>query len=218
MPSKMNCLMGKAVVAGLAIALSGCTSIGGKQADAEAAQPPAQSSGWRAVATDNDKNRIRNWYTAWKEALASANAGGYAMQVSQESDLLNPDAALPNPYLPPGDYRCRTVKVGAKGSGGLPFVGYPWFVCRVTAEQNIFSLTKTTGSQRTTGLVFEDNDRRQIFLGTLILGDESGPRDYGTDQARDMAGIVERIGDKRWRVVFPYPAYESLVDVMEIAP
>lgn len=208
----------KAMLAGLAIALSGCTSLGGSKADTDPTQPAAQSSGWRAVATDHDKERIRNWYTAWKEALASANAGGYATQVTQEGDLLKPDAALPNPHLPPGDYRCRTVKVGAKGSTGLPFVSYPWFECRVTPEQNIFSLAKLTGSQRTTGLIFQDSDRRQIFLGTLVLGDESGPRNYGVDAARDMAGLVERIGDKRWRVVFPYPAYESIVDVMEVAP
>ena len=30
---------------------------------------------------------------------------------------------------------------------------------------------------------------------------------YGRDQDRDVAGFVERIGDDRWRLVMPYPAF-----------
>ena len=33
-----------------------------------------------------------------------------------------------------------------------------------------------------------------------------------------MAGLVERIGDNRWRLVLPAPAYESLLDVIELVP
>ena len=43
-------------------------------------------------------------------------------------------------------------------------------------------------------------------------------RNYGSDRMRDMAGLVERIGDNRWRLVLPAPAYESLVDVIELVP
>lgn len=216
LPEK-NRLIGPALLAGAALALGACASMGGAVTD-NTTPPVSETSGWRSVATDHDKGRIRNWYTAWKEALAAANQGGYAAQVAEEGDLLKPDAALPNPHLPAGNYRCRTIKLGSKSGGILNFVSYPWFECRVTAEQNIYSFAKLTGSQRTTGLIFQDDNRRQIFLGTMVLGDESGPRDYGVDQARDMAGILERIGANRWRIVFPYPAYESLVDVMEVAP
>jgi hypothetical protein len=57
-----------------------------------------------------------------------------------------------------------------------------------------------------------------VFLGTLVLGDESLPVSYGSDRMRDMAGLVERIGDNRWRLVLPAPAYESLLDVIELVP
>ena len=30
--------------------------------------------------------------------------------------------------------------------------------------------------------------------------------------------VVERIGDNRWRLVLPAPAYESLLDVIELVP
>lgn len=172
---------------------------------------------WQATATDRDRSRIRNWYSSWETALADARAKGFGADVDREGVLLQPMAALPNPHLPAGDYRCRTVKVGAQ-RGALGYVAYDWFRCRVSAEQGIFSLTKLTGSQRPIGLVFPDNLKRQIFLGTLELGDETLPVDYGSDRMRDMAGLVERIGDNRWRLVLPAPAYESLLDVIELVP
>lgn len=176
------------------------------------------TGGWRATATDADKERIRGWYSSWQAALADARAKGNGADIDREGVLLQPMAALPNPHLPAGDYRCRTVKVGAQGRGGLGYVGYGWFRCRVAPEQGLSSLTKLSGSQRPVGLIFPDNLKRQIFLGTLELGDEKMAINYGSDRMRDMAGLVERIGDNRWRLVLPAPAYESLLDVIELVP
>ena len=172
---------------------------------------------WRATATEQDRGRIRNWYKSWEMALADARARGYGADLDREGVVLQPMAALPNPHLPAGDYRCRTIKVGAQ-TGTLGFIAYDWFRCRVSAEQGLASLTKLTGSQRPVGLIFPDNLKRQIFLGTLELGDETVPVNYGSDRMRDMAGLIERIGDNRWRLVLPAPAYESLLDVIELVP
>ncbi|WP_137869906.1 DUF4893 domain-containing protein [Sphingopyxis sp. 2PD] len=180
-------------------------------------EPPAAGS-WRATATDADKERIRGWYSSWEAALADARAKGHGAEIDREGVLLQPMAALPNAHLPAGDYRCRTIKVGAKGRGGLSYIAYGWFRCRVAPEQGLSSLTKLTGSQRPVGLIFPDHLKRQIFLGTLELGDEKMAVNYGSDRMRDMAGLVERIGDNRWRLVLPAPAYESLVDVIELVP
>jgi hypothetical protein len=57
-----------------------------------------------------------------------------------------------------------------------------------------------------------------IFLGTLQLADEQGVLRYGHDEERNMAGLIERIGPRRWRLVLPYPHFESLVDVIELIP
>jgi hypothetical protein len=59
---------------------------------------------------------------------------------------------------------------------------------------------------------------RQVFLGTLMLGDESRAMQYGVDPERDVAGFVERIGPERWRMIMPSPHFESLLDVMELVP
>jgi hypothetical protein len=183
-----------------------------------AADAPPETGTWRATATDQDQERIRNWYKSWQAALADARAKGNGADIDREGVLLRPMAALPNPHLPAGDYRCRTVKVGTKGRSTLGYVGYGWFRCRVAPEQGLSSLTKLSGSQRPVGLIFPDNLKRQVFLGTLELGDEKIAVSYGSDRMRDMAGLVERIGNNRWRLVLPAPAYESLLDVIELVP
>lgn len=207
-----------ALALGLGLGACGTVpSIPRSAADAPPVEADAAGS-WRATATEQDKQRVRNWYSSWTAALADARAKGYGASIDREGILLQPNAALPNPHLPPGDYRCRTIKVGTQGRGTIGYIAYDWFRCRVAAEQGLTSLTKLTGSQRPVGLIFPDNLTRQVFLGTLVLGDESIAVSYGSDRMRDMAGLVERIGDNRWRLVLPAPAYESLLDVIELVP
>ncbi len=202
------------LAAAAGLALAACQAV--PAVPPSAADAPAAGT-WRATATEQDRARIRNWYKSWETALADARARGYGADLDREGVLLQPMAALPNPHLPAGDYRCRTIKVGAQ-TGTLGFIAYDWFRCRVSAEQGLESLTKLTGSQRPVGLIFPDNLKRQIFLGTLELGDETVPVDYGSDRMRDMAGLIERIDDNRWRLVLPAPAYESLLDIIELVP
>jgi hypothetical protein len=68
------------------------------------------------------------------------------------------------------------------------------------------------------GRLYAETDARVIFLGTLELGDENVPLEYGLDAQRDMAGYVERIGIGRWRLVLPWPSFESQLDVIEMVP
>ena len=67
-------------------------------------------------------------------------------------------------------------------------------------------------------LIFPGDALRQVFLGTLVLGDERRAMQYGRDPDRDVAAYVDRIGDSRWRMVIPYPAFESTLDVLELVP
>lgn len=132
--------------------------------------------------------------------------------------MLNPDSAVPGPAIPNGVYRCRVIKLGAKSAGNLDYVAYPGFTCRVRPERDLQRLGKLTGSQRYVGLIFPGDPMRNVFLGTLALGDETRALQYGQDQQRDVAGYVERIGPNRWRLVMPQPQFESQVDVMELSP
>lgn len=193
-------------------------SCGGRDRVAEAPRPPAASPSWRTIATDADRTRIRNWRETWMQALAKARAGGKGAELAAQGVLLQPDAALANPAPPAGDYRCRTLKIGAQGAGGLDYVAYPPFRCRIAVEGDVLSLTKVDGSQRPVGLLFPADSQRMIFLGTMMLGDERMALNYGRDLERDMAGAFERVGPHRWRLVLPRPRWESLLDVMELVP
>ena len=182
---------------------------------AAAAQPGAE---WRRLATEQDRDRIRDLRDNWVEAVTAARAAGHGAEVDREGALLSPDGGLVSPALLPGVYACRTIKVGMAHPGLLGFVAYPSFRCRVRVEGGRLTFGKLTGSQRPHGRFFADRDERMVFLGTLQLGDERRSYRYGVDSDRDMIGALERIGPQRWRLVFPRPRFESLLDVIELTP
>ena len=173
---------------------------------------------WRAIATPDDRGRLRDWRSAFVSALKAARANGHAAEIAREGALLEPDAALGGPPIPNGNYRCRVIKLGAKSPGMLDYVGYPPFTCSIRQERELQGFAKMTGSQRYVGLVFPGDAMRQVFLGTVVLGDERRAMQYGRDEERDVAGFVEGIGPNRWRMLMPKPHFESQIDVLELTP
>ena len=180
------------------------------------AAPPGMS--WRSLATEEDRRRLRDWRKAWVEGLAAARAQEHQAEISAEGSLLDPDAGLTEPSPPPGDYRCRVIKLGSRSRDGLAYVAYPPYTCRVATDAIGLGFTKVDGSQRPIGRFYHDTDLRLVFLGTMQLGDEARAYQYGIDGDRDMIGLVERIGPNRWRLVLPRPHFESLLDVIELTP
>ncbi len=179
---------------------------------------PRWTTAWREAATESDKARLRDWRATFVAALTAARKAGHSAEIAREGALLDPDSALGGGPIPNGLYRCRVIKLGAQGPGNLDYVSYPGFTCRVAAERNLQQLVKLNGSQRYDGLIFPGDAMRQVFLGTLVLGDESRALQYGQDATRDVAGYVERIGPNRWRLIMPKPHFESQLDVMELVP
>jgi hypothetical protein len=201
----------------LAAALLGCSSC--NVLEQPSGLIPRWTTAWKEVATGDDRQRLADWRTNFVSALDAARKSGHAADVAREGVLLEPDAALGPPGLPDGIYRCRVIKLGAKtDSGGLPYVSYPPFTCRVKPDRSLRRFNKLDGSQRYVGLIFPGDPIRQVFLGTLVLGDETRALQYGQDQLRDVAGYVERIGPNRWRILMPKPHFESQFDVMELTP
>ncbi|QIG79306.1 DUF4893 domain-containing protein [Stakelama tenebrarum] len=181
------------------------------------APPGEMGSNWRGVATPADRDRLRRWHDAWDAALPAARAAD-PDAIAQGGALFAPDRALAGAMPPPGTYRCRTYKLGAAGPAAHDFIRFPWSECRVFFEDEVLGLHKLGGTQRPVGLLFRDRDARAIFLGTLVLGDEAAPLRYGTDTTRDMIGYVERVDDARWRLVLPWPRFESKLEVIELVP
>ena len=196
-----------------ALVLSGCSVIA----------PPTRmipdwSRDWHRVATESDRKRLRDWRQTFVAAIDAARKSGHSAELAREGVLLDPDAALGGGPIPNGAYRCRVIKVGAKSQGMLDYVAYPAFTCSIAAQRDLQQLAKLNGSQRQLGLIFPGDLLRQVFLGTLVLGDETRALQYGQDDSRDVVGYVERIGPNRWRLVMPSPHFESQLDVMELVP
>ncbi|MES2987083.1 MAG: DUF4893 domain-containing protein [Pseudomonadota bacterium] len=196
----------------LLLSLSGCNVY----REATSARPDLTQP-WRGIATDADRDRYRDWRKAWTEALPEAQAENGAA-LAADATLFDPDRALSGAAIPAGKYRCRTFKLGASGTAMRAFTTYPTFDCEISENGEIDSLHKLNGVQRPVGLLFPETDARMIFLGTLILGDETSPLRYGLDARRDMVGYVERIGEARWRLVLPRPHFESKLDIIELVP
>lgn len=176
------------------------------------------SANWHSVVTSDDRIHLRDWRHAFTEALAEARTSGHSGEVAREGALLEPDAALADGTIPNGLYRCRTIKLGAKAAGMLSYVSYPPVRCEVQPDGKLQTFAKLSGSQRQIGTIFPSDGLRQVFLGTLVLGDETRAQHYGTDDQRNVAGYIERIGPRRWRLVIPSPSFESKLDVMELVP
>jgi uncharacterized protein DUF4893 len=205
--------MRRAFLFPLTLALAACSVI--EQPNAMVSQ---WTPDWRRIATNDDRERLRDWRSAFVGAVAAARRAGHGGELDREGNLFVPDAALGGGPIPNGAYRCRTFKLGAKVEGLLDYVSYPAFACRIQADKGLQSFAKLTGSQRQVGLIFPGDQLRQVFLGTLVLGDERRAMQYGQDETRDVAGFVERIGPARWRLVMPKPHFESQLDVLELVP
>jgi hypothetical protein len=178
---------------------------------------PQETRDWRVIASSKDRERLRDWRRTFVRAIAAARPRNGA-EIDREGALLQPDAALGPPTIPEGNFRCRVIKVGAKQPGLLDYISYPAFSCRITPENGLQKFRKLSGSQRQVGIIFPGDPLRQVFLGTIALGDELGALRYGIDQDRNVAGYVERIGPNRWRLLMPQPQFESQLDVMELVP
>ena len=187
--------------------------------------PPGEGPGgggvlrdWRAIITPRDRDRLDRLGAAWDRALDQARLSEGSGDLRSVGDLIDPDAALDTPAPPPGRYRCRTVKLGHQGPSGLGFVVYGWFECEIERTAQGLRLVKTTGSQRPSGLLFPEDREGMVFLGSLAGGDEPRATSYGTNDERDFAARLERIGRERWRLVIPWPEYESTLDLIELVP
>jgi hypothetical protein len=207
--------MRQALIAVVATAmLAGC---GGRRVAPEPG-PAAVRADWRSVATAADRDRLRRWRSVWLDAVGRARAGGASREIAAQGALFDPDLLLADPAPPTGEYRCRVFKLGAKRAGLREYVTYPAHACRVLADRGMLRFQKIGGSQRPVGRIFRDPGGRAVFLGTLVLGDETRAIDYGRDSTRDMAGFVDRVGERRWRIMLPQPAFESTFDVIELVP
>lgn len=173
---------------------------------------------WTKHATQSDIVRIEQWRKSLEDGVKEARRTGHGHEISQRAPLFAVSVGKRDLALSDGKYHCSITKLGGRDGGGLPYIAYPKFRCMVTRVGKRLQFTKLTGSQMTSGWIHQSDRATGIYLGTSYYGYEDRAPKYGSDEKRDDAAIVERIGERRWRMIFPDPYYESVVDVMELTP
>lgn len=174
---------------------------------------------WRGIITSVDRDRYQRRDAAWSLALEQARRQPGSGDLDSLGDLIRPRAAQGSVAPPPGAYRCRTVKLGSQGGDeGLGYVVYGWFACRIEDTPRGLKFSKLSGSQRPSGLLFPEDDRHMLMLGSMALAAEPPANSYGRRPDRDLVAILERIDERRWRLVLPWPQNESNLDLIELVP
>ena len=197
----------RALLISLVLALSGC------------AHKQAAPQDWRTIISRQDVDRMREWRASWVTALAKAREEGNGAAIAAEGPLLDPDGGLDNPMPPVGDYRCRVIAFGSGTGARGGFTVEPTGQCRLnTVGGGILGFSRLEGPQRPIGRIYPGPGARLTFLGALAVGDESRPFDYGVDEQRSLAGLVERVAPGRWRLVLPRPPFGGAFQVIELVP
>ena len=173
---------------------------------------PAHATGQLdSLMTPADKERLQKYEETRKIALEQATSG-------DKRELEELKSVITRPIVPftgvgfEGNWKCRTIKVG--GDLG-PLVVYDWFKCKVTDDGSGLVLEKLTGSQRTRGRLFDESEKRAVYVGTGYVSGEK-PSAYGKGPQTDEIGYAFRTGPDAWRIEFPAPYYESKLDILEL--
>jgi len=163
-----------------------------------------------SLLTSADKARLEGLGATREEALAAARSAGDAADVGVlDAALAGDPLPFDERFDPAGEWRCRVIKTG----GTVPLVIYGWFRCRISDDGAGWMLQKLSGSQRTQGRFYTQDDTRLVYVGTGYIAGEA-PAKYGKDAARDQVAIATRRAANRLVLEFPRPAVESLLDVM----
>jgi hypothetical protein len=198
-------------------ALGACATAPKPAASVTVAVEPLSPSeqAWRDTIVPDDETMLEALPAIWADVLATAKKRS-PRDVDAEGALLEADAALEHPELPPGSYWCRVVRIG-KIAGHDRVRSFPKRFCYIADEDKGLSFTKQTGSDLPAGYLYADGDRRYVFLGARQEAPGDVSLGYGVDPERDVAGVVERVGAFRWRLVAPRGGGKG-IDVYELTP
>lgn len=172
---------------------------------------------WRTRIAQADLPRLESLPNSWRQLYEGVRPPVRKLQGA----VLDPDAGQPHPALPPGSYRCRTLRLKRGAAGRALVQPSPPGFCYISAgnetdDQAPLGLAKQTGSDIVAGYMFPDG-KRYVFLGARQMKAGANDIGYGNSGARDVVGMVERFGTFRWRLAVP-GALPGSVDVYELTP
>ena len=167
---------------------------------------------WRTVASPRDMAALDGLADRWRQALAAGRDANLSRRIAAEGELLAPEARLAWAAPPPGSYRCRYVR-----PGGRRWVSSAQGFCYVGVEAGQLSLATELRGLRFGGYLWElKGGERLVFLGGAVPAGTRTPLAYGENPSRDAAGLVERIGEFRYRLTLPEPSPGAGLTIVEL--
>ena len=171
-------------------------------------------AGWQDQATEADQNRLARFQESKSRGLSEAGNSGEIRAVANAPVQRASASALV------GNWRCRVMKLG----GITPYVIYSWFNCRISngAGGRLY-FEKLGGSQRTSGYLYPDYQDGFVYLGASTVKGEpqrvysgTGASVGASETQDDQIGVLSYLGSGRARLELPFPAVESVFDVIEL--
>jgi hypothetical protein len=171
-----------------------------------------EAEAWRGVASPRDAAALDGLAARWEQALAAARGAGLGRRVAGEGVLLVRDARLARAAPAPGSYRCRAVLLR-----GRKWTGSAQGFCYVGVEAGQLTLATELRSLRVGGYLWElKGGDRLVFLGAAVPAGGRTAAAYGENAARDTAGLLERIGEFRYRLTLPEPSPGTGLSIVEL--
>jgi hypothetical protein len=171
-----------------------------------------EAEAWRNVASPRDAAALDGLPDRWRQALAAGRTANLSRRIAAEGELLAPDARLARAAPAPGSYRCRYVR-----PGGRKWVSSVQGYCYVGVEAGQLSLATELRGLRLGGYLWEvKGDDRLVFLGGAVPAGAKTAAAYGETPSRDTAGLVERIGEFRYRLTMPEPSPGVGLTIVEL--
>jgi hypothetical protein len=110
--------------------------------------------------------------------------------------------------------------MGGAGRGHRPFaISNPAFCYVGVDDDGKLWMDKQTGSRQKSGALFADDDpRRLIFVGERKHQGKRSPSKPTGQVAAHAAGVLERIGPMRYRLMIPRPEGKYKLELLELTP
>ncbi|HEX8644105.1 MAG TPA: DUF4893 domain-containing protein [Allosphingosinicella sp.] len=202
------------VLMSTAAALVACQAAAERRASAPAASVRVEPvEDWRQIALPEHSGITEDLPPLFERLAAGARRG------AADRDLLDAALLLPAATPAPGAYRCRLVRLPAPApaTGRRERAGGRPSFCFVGADADRLSLTLETPARRLGGYLWPSAEpRRLVFLGAGFAAPARSAPAYSAVPGVNTAGLLERIGDFRYRLVTRGPS-PGTVDVWEMS-